>query len=63
MKESKYYIIQSRRFDWDPWTVLPGCRFDTLEEARKAFDELAIKHNRRIAQAYTVVRYKEVKEL
>ncbi len=57
----KRYVIQSRKFDWDPWTTRPGLQFDTLQEAKEAFEALPIKHNHRIAEAYPVVRYKAVK--
>ena len=37
-------------------------RRDTLEEAQAAFVALPIKADHRIAEAYTVTRYKPVKE-
>lgn len=57
----KRYVIQSRKFDYDPWQTWPNHQFDTLEEAKEVFEALPIKHNHRIAEAYTVVRYKAVK--
>lgn len=36
-------------------------QYDTLEEAKAAFARLPIKADHRIAEAYTVVRYKPVK--
>lgn len=58
----KRYVIQSRVHDWDPWSTWPNHQYDTLKEARAAFETLPIKHNHRIAEAYTVVRYKAVKQ-
>lgn len=57
----KRYVIQSRKFDWDPWRTWENHQFDDLEEAKKFFEALPIKHNHRIAEAYVVVRYKPVK--
>lgn len=57
----KRYVIQSRKFNYDPWEVHPCCHYDTLEEAKAAFKALPFQHNHRIAEAYTVVRYKAVK--
>ncbi len=36
-------------------------RFETLEEAETAFEALPIKADHRIAEAYTVTRYKPVR--
>lgn len=59
-----YYVIQSKVHSWDTtWTTWPNRRFDTLEEARAAFEALPIKADHRIAEAYTVTRYKPVKEV
>ena len=57
----KRYVIQSRKFDYAPWEVHPCCRYDTLEEAKAAFKALPFQHNHRVAEAYSVVRYKAVK--
>ncbi len=55
----KRYVLQTRSHDWDPWQV---CReFETLQEAKKAYNELPFKHGCRIAKAYVQVRYKAVK--
>lgn len=43
------------------WFTLESMQYDTLEEAKAAFSRLPIKADRRIAEAYTVVRYKPVK--
>lgn len=58
----KRYVIQSRRHDWDGWDTWPQYQYDTLAEARAAFEALRDKRGYRIAEAYTVVRYKPVKE-
>lgn len=62
----KRYVIQlytrKSRTDWThKWVTLESMQYDTLEEARKDFDRLPIKADHRIAEAYTVVRYKAVK--
>lgn len=59
-----YYVIQSKVHSWDTtWTTWTNRRFDTLEDARAAFAALPIKADHRIAEAYTVTRYKPVKEV
>lgn len=62
----KRYVIQlythKSLHDWThKWVTLESMQYDTLEEAREAFDRLPIKTDYRIAEAYTVVRYKAVK--
>lgn len=58
----RYYVIQSKTHDWDTaWTTWTNRRFDTLEAAQAFFSALPIKTNHRIAEAYTVTRYKPVK--
>ncbi len=58
-----YYVIQSKANSWDTkWSTWKNRRFDTLEEAKKFFAALPIKANHRIAEAYTVTRYKPVQE-
>ena len=44
---------------WSPWEVIR--EYDTLAEAESDYDALPIKAGHRIAEAYTVVRYKAVK--
>ena len=57
-----YYVIQSKHPAWSTtWETWPNWRFDTLEEAKEAFAALPIKADHRIAEAYTVTRYKPVK--
>lgn len=62
----KHYVIQmythKKRSDlYRRWVTLESMQYDTLEEAKAAFARLPIKADRRIAEAYTVVRYKPVK--
>ena len=57
----KRYVIQYKLSPWDTAWVTGPKQFDTLEEAKAAFDKLPIKADHRIAEAYTVVRYKAVK--
>ena len=55
----KQYVLQIRGRDWEPWRV---CReFDTLREAKKAYDAMPFKHGYRIAETYVQVRYKAVR--
>ena len=55
----KKYVLQFRGRDWGPWKV---CReFDSLREAKKAYDALPFKHGYRIAEACVQVRYKAVR--
>lgn len=56
------YVIQFLAYpSWDhKWVTIPK-RFATLEEALAAFDALPIKFEHRIAEEYTVVRYKPIK--
>lgn len=54
------YVIQMCPQHWTHKWITVGNPFDTLEEARAAFDALPIKAGYRIAEAYTVARYKPV---
>lgn len=59
-----YYVIQSKKHSWDTaWITWPNRQFATLDEAKAAFEALPIKTDHRIAEAYTVTRYKPVKEV
>lgn len=59
----RYYVIQSRTRHWETrWDTWENRRFDTLAEAQAFFDTLPIKADHRIAEAYTVTRYKPVRE-
>lgn len=57
----KPYVIQTRVHDWDPWESIPGREYDSLEEAKAAFEALPFKCWHRIAERYVQVRYKAVK--
>ncbi len=61
----KRYVLQFRTYpSWNnKWEAIPSQQFDTLEEAREAFDRMPsyLKPEHRIAETYTVVRYKPVK--
>lgn len=62
----KCYVIQmythKKRSDlYRRWVTLESMQYDTMEEAKAAFERLPIKADHRIAEAYTVVRYKPVK--
>lgn len=56
----KKYVLQMRAHEWDTHWVTTSLEFDTLEEAKAA---LAQRHEPwyRIAEAYTVTRYKAVR--
>jgi len=57
------YVIQHRIHDWDKWDTY-STRYKTLGEAREALAALnpLLRCNCRIAEEYTVVRYKAVKK-
>lgn len=62
----KKYVIQiytrKRKSDYRlGWVTLDSKQYDTLEEARAAYNKILFKSDYRIAEAYTVVRYKPVK--
>lgn len=59
----KKYVIQHRPRHWENrWEVYFGHEYDTLEEARKALAQIpVVKADLRIAEVYTVYRYKPVK--
>lgn len=57
-----HYVIQSKTHPWDTtWITWTNRQFATLKEAQEFFDALPIKADHRIAEAYTVTRYKPVK--
>lgn len=57
----KKYVLQMRDFPWkNSWTTL-GLSFDTLEEAKMAYAQKSPKTQYRVAEVYTVTRYKAVK--
>lgn len=58
----KRYVIQYKPRSWDTaWVTYDAHQYDTLAEAKEAFSKLPIKADHRIAEAYTVTRYKAVK--
>lgn len=58
-----YYVLQMKRHPWDDkhWDTLGGQHYRTVDEARAAMEQKPIKSLYRIAEAYTVIRYKVVK--
>ena len=58
------YVIQERRRQWlDKWDKVHSFgRFKEIAEARAVIDKQPIKSMYRIAEEYTVVRYKAVRE-
>ena len=56
------YVIQMR-MPGGRWDTVASRQYSTLEEAKAFFDSLPIKADHRIAEAYTVTRYKPVKEV
>lgn len=56
----KKYVIQMRENSWSKeWVV--RSEHDTLEEAKAELESIPLKAGYRIAEAYTVIRYKAVK--
>lgn len=56
----KKYVIQMRKNAWsNQWIV--RSEHDTLAEARDELKKIPIQTGYRIAEAYTVIRYKAVK--
>ncbi|MCI9331384.1 MAG: hypothetical protein HFG05_04325 [Oscillibacter sp.] len=56
----KRYVFQYKKFRYETWQLVPGREYDTLEEAKAAFETLPVKEGYRIAEAYVQVRYKAV---
>ena len=57
------YVIQQRFKEWEKWETLASKgRFETLPEAKAAFENMSNLEKRicRIAEEYTVTRYKAV---
>ena len=55
------YVIQRKENQWsNRWEV--HSEHETLAEAKAAFAKLPFQWEYRIAEAYTVVRYKQVKD-
>lgn len=59
MSEGRY-VLQFRFRDWDKWETVPG-KYDTVEEAEAVRRKRPFPNHYRIAEAYTVTRYKAVK--
>ena len=53
------FVIQMQDV-YGNWRNLVGREYGTLDAARAAFDRLPIKVGHRIAEAYTVIRYRPV---
>lgn len=56
----KKYVIQMRKNSWSKEWVARS-EHDTLEEAKAELESIPLKAGYRIAEAYTVIRYKAVK--
>ena len=57
------YVIQQRFKEWEKWeTVSSKGRFETLPEAKAAFEKMSNFEKKicRIAEEYTITRYKAV---
>lgn len=54
------YVLQMQKSRWDKWETVSQ-EYGTLEEARAELERKSIKIGYRIAEAYTVTRYKAVK--
>ena len=57
------YVIQYLTApEWHHKWAAESKRYPTLEEAKAAFDKLPMKSGYRIAEEYTVIRYKPIAE-
>lgn len=58
---TSYYVLQFKVHDWDnKWETAPG-KYGTITEAEAARQKKPFPSYYRIAEAYTVIRYKAVK--
>lgn len=58
----KKYVLQRRKHPWlNQWEALEHLQYDTLDEARQALSRMPFRSEYRIAEPYTVTRYKAVK--
>ena len=58
----KKYVLQRREKPWsNHWETLEHLQFDSLEEARQSLSRMPFKSEYRIAEPYTVIRYRAVK--
>ena len=53
------FVIQDKFRD--KWFLRSGPKYKTLDEARAALEKLPMNHSCRIAEEYTVTRYKAVR--
>jgi hypothetical protein len=54
------YVLQYRVHHWDTTWKAGAKRYPTYEEVKAAYDKLPFKSDYRVAEEYTVVRYKAV---
>lgn len=54
------YVLQFRMNKWDKWETM-CTRYPTVAEAKETIKDNPFKSNYRVAEEYTVVRYKAVK--
>lgn len=58
----KRYVLQRRDHPWsNHWETLEYLQYDSLEDARQALSRMAFRSEYRIAEPYTVTRYRAVK--
>ena len=58
----KRYVLQRRENPWSRhWETLEHRQYDSLEEARQAIEQMPFKSEYRIAEPYTVTRFRAVK--
>ncbi len=55
------YVLQMREHSWTKTWITLGQEFDSLDEAKAALAKRSPQSYYRIAEAYTVTRYKAVK--
>ena len=55
------YVLQWRVHHWENKWTTGRKKYPTLKEAQDAFDNLPFKSDYRIAEEYTVTRYKAVR--
>ena len=58
-----YFVLQMKKYAWDEkhWETLDGKHYATAEETEEARRKKPSPQLYRVAQAYTVIRYKAVK--
>lgn len=54
------YVLQFRMNKWDKWETM-CTRYPTIAEAKATIKDNPFKANYRVAEGYTVVRYKAAK--